>query len=44
MGRASKNKPSVLLDRARDLYADMNKELETAGVQVSESEDVESDE
>jgi hypothetical protein len=44
MGRASKNKPSVLLDRARDLYADMNKELETAGVEVSDTEESESDE
>lgn len=39
MGRASKNKPSVLLDRARDLYADMGKELETAGVHTEDMED-----
>jgi uncharacterized protein (DUF2225 family) len=31
MGKASKNKPAVLLDRAKDLYADIAKELERLG-------------
>jgi uncharacterized protein (DUF2225 family) len=31
MGKASKNKPAVLLDRAKDLYADIAKELEKLG-------------
>jgi uncharacterized protein (DUF2225 family) len=39
MGRASKNKPTVLLDRARDLYADMTKELEAAGIKAVSPED-----
>jgi uncharacterized protein (DUF2225 family) len=34
MGKASKNKPAVLLDRAKDLYDDMGKELEKLGVQA----------
>jgi uncharacterized protein (DUF2225 family) len=31
MGKASKNKPAVLLDRAKELYADMAKEIERLG-------------
>jgi uncharacterized protein (DUF2225 family) len=39
MGRASKNKPSILLDRTRDLYSEINKELESSGVAVTEEGD-----
>ncbi len=40
MGRASRDKPAVLLDRARDLYADMSTELEASGIKpVSPEED-----
>ncbi|MDR1317966.1 MAG: DUF2225 domain-containing protein [Spirochaetales bacterium] len=31
MGKASKNKPAVLLDRAKDLYTDIARELEKLG-------------
>ena len=43
MGRASKKKPSALLDQARELYESINKELEQAGVSV-EPEEIEGDE
>jgi uncharacterized protein (DUF2225 family) len=43
MGRASKKKPSALLDQARELYESINKELEQAGVSV-ELEESEGDE
>jgi len=43
MGRASRKKPSALLDQARELYESINKELEQAGVSV-EPEEIEGDE
>ncbi|GAB4363818.1 MAG: DUF2225 domain-containing protein [Spirochaetales bacterium] len=39
MGKASKQKPSALLDQARELYEDINKELERIGVQVGPEEE-----
>jgi len=39
MGRASKNKPAALLDKARDLYTEMTKELETQGIKATTPEE-----
>jgi len=44
MGRASKQKPSALLDQARELYEEINKALEQVGVQIGPEEEAEGNE
>ncbi len=44
MGKASKQKPSALLDQARELYEEINKGLEQIGVQVGPEEETEENE
>jgi uncharacterized protein (DUF2225 family) len=39
MGKASKNKPTVLLDRAKQLYADISRELEGLGGGIEGSDE-----
>ncbi|MFQ3619686.1 MAG: DUF2225 domain-containing protein [Spirochaetales bacterium] len=43
MGRASKQKPSALLDQARSLYEEINKELEELGAEVGLEEEEKQD-
>jgi uncharacterized protein (DUF2225 family) len=43
MGRASKAKPSVLLDRVRDLYDRINDEVKSLGADAMPAEEVEMD-
>ena len=40
MGKASKNKPTVLLERAKELYSSIAKELEKLGVAGDGMDDV----
>ena len=37
MGRASKNKPAAILDNARDVYEQINKEIESLGADPADS-------